>query len=293
MQQRATFIAEFPTAAFLRADCSPKKCDLRDHIFASLEGCLFTAEVRVTTPGLVCGVELARTKAESVGCVVLDSLADGAAVLNTQPVLCLRGSAKAVAMAEDCVPGAIAKFSSIARAARYSQELAGGRVRVVSGATKKMPEEIKAQVRRAIHCGGGCKCISDRPFLYLDKNYVRMFGGVRQTLAAVSAMPGYVRALQLRGLIDSLATEARAAIEMKVEILMVDTGRLEDLDMVATMVRESGRRQNTTIAFAGDITMEDIPAIVTHDVDILDVGRAIIDAPMVDIKVDVISRETA
>jgi len=290
--QQAMFVTESPTATFLRAVSSSRREDLRDQIFASLEGCLFTSEVRVTSPGLVCGVAAARSKAEGLGCVVLSEMKDGDFTLNTQhPVLCMRGPAKAIAMAEDCVPGAIAKFSGIARAARQAQELAGSRVRVVSGAAKKMPEEIKGQVRRAIHCGGGSNCISDRPFLYLDKNYVRMFGGVRQTLAAVSVMQGYVRVIQLRGLMEDLASEARAAIEMEAEILMVDTGRLEDLDLVASMVRDMGKRKSTTIAFAGDIAMQEIPAIAAHDVDILDVGRAIIDAPMVDIKVDVVAGE--
>jgi nicotinate-nucleotide pyrophosphorylase (carboxylating) len=292
--QQATFVTESPTATFLRAVRSSEREDLRDQIFASLEGCLFTSEVRVTGPGLVCGVEVARCKAEGLGCVVLSEMKDGDLTLNAQyPVLCMRGPAKAIAMAEDCVPGAIAKFSGIARAARQAQKLAGVRVRVVSGAAKKMPEEIKAQVRRAIHCGGGSNCISDRPFLYLDKNYVRMFGGVRQTLAAVSGMQSYVRVIQLRGLMEDLASEARAAIDMEAEILMVDTGRLEDLDLVASMVRDMGRRKSTTIAFAGDIAMQEIPTIAAHDVDILDVGRAIIDAPMVDIKVDVVAGEIA
>jgi nicotinate-nucleotide pyrophosphorylase (carboxylating) len=291
--QWTTFDVEAPSAALLRATRGSKKDDLRDSIFASIEGCIFTAEVRVTSPGLVCGVEMARSKAEGLGCVVLTEMADGDVAMSTHPVLSIRGTAKAIAMVEDCVPGAIAKFSGIARAAREARELAGTRVRVVSGATKKMPEEIKSQVRHAIHCGGGSGCISNRPFLYIDKNYVRMFGGVRQALEAVSTMPGYVRVIQLRGLIADLATEARAAIEMKAEILMVDTGSVEDLDMVAAMVREAGRRECTTIAFAGDIALADIPAIAAHDVDVLDVGRAILDAPMVDIKVDVISGEDA
>jgi nicotinate-nucleotide pyrophosphorylase (carboxylating) len=53
------------------------------------------------------------------------------------------------------------------------------------------------------------------------------------------------------------------------------------------MVREAGRRDRTTIAFAGDIAMEDIAQVATHDVDILDIGRAVLDAPIVDIKFDV------
>lgn len=266
--------------------------DLRDTIFAGLANRRFIAEVRVVAPGLVCGVELARSKAEALGCIVLDGLTDGETAAGS-PVLRLCGPAKAIAMAEDCVPGAIAKFSGIARAARRARDLAGPRVRVVSGAAKKMPEEIKPQVRHAIHCGGSWGRICDVPFLYLDKNYVRMFGGVRPTLAAVAGMAGYVRVIQLRGLVEDLEAETQAAIEMKAEILMVDTGRLDDLDRVASMVREAGCRAETTIVFAGEIALDDIPAIVTHDVDILDVGRAVIDAPVVDVKFDVVAEEVA
>ena len=265
--------------------------DLRDTIFASLGGRLFVARVRVTTEGFVCGVELAARKVEELGCEVLHCTADGSIAGAEQPVLVLRGTAKAVAIAEDCVPGAIAKPSGIARASRRAQELAGDRVRVVSGAAKKMPVEIKSQVRRAIHCGGGSGRIADGPFLYLDKNYVRMFGGVRRTLEAVAGMKGFVRAIQLRGEVEDIADETVAALDLGAEILMVDTGRLEDLDLVARLVREHGRRDQTTLAFAGDIEMHDIPRIAAHDVDILDVGRAVIDAPMVDVKFDVISAE--
>ena len=261
--------------------------DLRDTIFASLGGQRFRAEIRLTTPGLVCGVDLARAKVEALGCEVLGFLGDGETAMAGQAVLALRGSAKALAMAEDCVPGAIAKPSGIARAARQARELAAGRVRVVSGAAKKMPEEVKSQIRHAIHCGGGCGCIADGPFVYLDKNYVRMFGGVRATLAAMADMKGYARVIQLRGQIEPMAVEALGAIELGAEILMVDTGFLDDLDLVSALVRERGRREATTIAFAGDIALADIPAIADHDVDILDIGRAVLDAPSVDIKFDV------
>ncbi|HVZ52899.1 MAG TPA: hypothetical protein VG986_13095 [Pseudolabrys sp.] len=261
--------------------------DLRDTIFASVAERRYTADVRVTTAGTVCGVEHAAQLAKDLDCEILHCVTDGDEAGIETPILSLCGSAKAIAMAEDCVPGAIAKPSGIARAMRRAQELAGSRVRVVSGAAKKMPMEIKDQVRRAVHRGGGSGRISNQPFLYLDKNYVRIFGSVRKTLAAVAPMQGYVRAIQLRGLVEDIAREARDAIELGAEILMVDSGRLEDLDLVARLVREAGRREQTTIAFAGDIAMDDIPAIARHDVDILDVGRAVLDAPIVDIKFDV------
>lgn len=261
--------------------------DLRDTIFAPVADRLYVADVRVVSAGTICGVERAAQKAKDLGCEVLHAAADGDDANVETPILSMRGSAKAIAMAEDCVPGAIAKPSGISRAMRRAQQLAGSRVRVVSGAAKKMPEEVKEQIRRAVHRGGGSGRISDKPFLYLDKNYVRIFGSVRKTLEAVAPMQSYVRAIQLRGLVEDIATEARAALNFGAEILMVDSGRLEDLDLVSQLVCAAGKRERTTIAFAGDIAMEDIPEVATHDVDILDIGRAILDAPIVDIKFDV------
>lgn len=264
--------------------------DLRDTIFSDISELRFTAEISVTSPGVICGVELAREKAETLGLEVLSARADAEEVAAGETLLAIRGPAKEIAIAEDCLPGAIAKPSAIARAARQAQALAGDRVRVVSGAAKKMPVEIKPQVRRAIHQGGGSGRIAPPPFVYLDKNYVRMFGGVRQTLEAVAPMRGYTRCIQLRGLVEPIEVEARAALELGAEILMVDTGDLADLDLVSRLARDAGRREAVSLAFSGDIALEDIPAIVAgHDVDILDVGRAVIDAPSVDVKFDVVA----
>ncbi|MGB3389374.1 MAG: hypothetical protein WBA88_15465 [Pseudaminobacter sp.] len=263
--------------------------DLRDVIFQSIAGRIFVAEIRVTTSGTVSGVEMACRKAEEAGCAVLRHIEDAAFADAHEPVLVISGPPKAIAIAEDCVPGAIAKPSGIARAARRAQELAGDKVRVVSGAAKKFPLEIKDQVRRAIHKGGGSGRIAPPPFVYLDKNYVRMFGGVRRTLEGISGMEGYTRAIQLRGLVQDIAEETRIALEFGAEILMVDTGRLEDLETVAAIVRAAGRRAQTTIAFSGDIGLDHIPQIASgYDVDVLDIGRAVIDAPMVDVKFDVV-----
>lgn len=263
--------------------------DLRDDIFRSLGGRRFTAELSVTTPGVICGVEDAAEKAVGLGCEVLHAMQDAEEAMAGAPVLTIRAPAKEIAIAEDTLLGSIAKPSAIARAARRAQEIAGDRVRIVSGAAKKMPIEIKPQVRRAIHRGGGSGRITPPPFVYLDKNYVRMFGGVRRTLEAVAVLEGHTRCIQLRGLVEPLEDEAQAAIEMGAEILMVDTGSLDDLDRVSAMVRAAGRREATEIAFSGDIALEDIPAIAAHDVDILDIGRAVIDAPSVDVKFDVVS----
>ena len=95
--------------------------DLRDTIFVSVADRVYVADVRVTSAGVICGIERAAQKAMDLGCEVLHAAADGDEVGIEKPVLTIRGTAKAIAIAEDCVPGAIAKPSGISRAMRRAQ----------------------------------------------------------------------------------------------------------------------------------------------------------------------------
>lgn len=268
--------------------------DLRDSIFRSLEGREFIASVYMRAPGLVCGVDYACDTLFALDCRVLHALTDGAEAVVTDPILVFSGSAKAVAMAEDAIVGCIAKSTGIARAAnravRLAAEHSGGRVRVVSGAAKKMPAAIKSQVRRAVHVGGGMGRMVDGPFLYLDKNYVRMFGSVAATLDGVVHMRGFTRVIQIRGLMEPLEDEARAALEKGAEILMIDTGVPSDIDTVSRLAREVGMRNRIAIAFAGDVTHDMIPALCGRDLDIIALGAAIVDAPIANCSIDVAPR---
>ncbi|MDR2745489.1 MAG: hypothetical protein LBB66_09920 [Desulfovibrio sp.] len=270
--------------------------DLRDSIFQILGRQEFIASLYMRDGGVVCGVEQACDMLFTLECTVLHALRDGDVAITSGPVLVFAGSAKAVAMAEDVVIGCIAKSTGIARAAAQAASLvkmhSGGRVRMVSGAAKKMPDKIKEQVRHAIHVGGCMGRMADGPFVYLDKNYVRMFGSVAATLDGIGHMRGFTRIIQLRGFMEPLEAETRAALERGAEILMVDTGVVEDLDMVARLAREHGKRGRVSIAFAGDVTHDRIAELCEHDVDLIDIGAAIVDAPLADCTLDVAPRPT-
>ena len=69
---------------------------------------------------------------------------------------------------------------------------------------------------------------------------------------------------------------------------MVDTGRRDDLENAARALRESGMRSRLQIAFAGEITIQQIEDLAQMDVDVVDMGYAILDAPCLPMKFDVI-----
>ncbi|MCG0275185.1 MAG: hypothetical protein L5655_03345 [Thermosediminibacteraceae bacterium] len=183
--------------------------------------------------------------------------------------------------------GVIGKASGVATAAAEMVDKARGRIRVVCGAWKKVPPEVRQDLRQAIAVGGAGIRIVDEPFVYLDKNYVRMFGGVGPAVRRARKLEGRVVVVQLRGEEAPLTEEAKEAVAEGANILMVDTGKLQDLVLVNEVASKEGFREKIRLAFSGGVTRDELDEIIAAGADIVDVGRAIIDAPLLDFTLDV------
>lgn len=261
--------------------------DIRDTVFASLQGRLFCAHLLTERAGVIAGTDRLAKELAGLGVAVELLCRDGDAVGAGSVVAKFTGGAKQLAQAEEIVVGLLAKPSGIASAARQAVELAGPGLRIVSGAWKKMPPEIKWSVREAVVAGGAAFRVTDNPFLYLDKNFVRMLDGIEATLHAVAAMADKEKCIQLKGESAAVADEALTAAAAGAAILMVDTGRLDDVAAVNAALGAAGLRAKVKVAFASGIRLEDIPALRDKGIDILDIGVAIIDAPLLDMKFEV------
>jgi len=90
--------------------------------------------------------------------------------------------------------------------------------------------------------------------------------------------------VQLKGKYNNIGDEALEAVTLGADILFIDTGNMDDLIKVSARIKKAGRRNKIEIAFGGNIRLEEIEKLKSIDVDILDVGRAIIDAPLLDLK---------
>lgn len=261
--------------------------DIRDIIFAGIGDRMFTARIIAEGDGIVSGAGRLREllAAQAVGTEILT--ADGAAIRAGEAVAALRGTAKQIAVAEESVIGVLAKFSGIASAASRACEAAGPELKVVCGAWKKMPAEIKTAVREAITHGKAAFRITDEPFLYLDKNFVRMLGGVEATLRAVAAIGDKKKVIQLKGSGGDIVSEALSAARHGADIIMIDTGRTEDVALVNKALQDAGCRDRVRLAFAKGIRLEAISELKNKGIDILDIGVAIVDAPLLDMKLEV------
>ena len=261
--------------------------DIRDALFAGLGTTRFKAEITVCGSGVLSGVAKAAAEAEELGLSAFFLLNDGADVAWGEVVAELEGTAKQIAMAEELMVGCMSKTSGIAYAARTAVNNAAQRVEIVCGAWKKMPPSIKTPVREAIGHGGASFRIISKPMLYIDKNYLRMFGGIPQALEEARQFPDLTPVVQLRKEAGSIATQTTQALEGGGGVLMIDTGDVADIAPCLETLKASGRRADCLVAYSGGVKLRDIDGLAASGIDIMCIGQAIVDAPLMDMRLDV------
>ncbi len=264
--------------------------DIRDIIFKNIINTTFEAELISERDGILAGVEEAGKQAAEIGIDLELCFKDGDRIQAGDILGKIVTVPKKIALAEEKIIGSLAKYSGIATAAKRAVEIADGRVKIVTGSWKKMPPQIKNEIRKAVDCGGASFRISDKPMIYLDKNYIKMFGSIPEALCAVKDYKDYVKVVQLKGREYSIENETLQAIENGAHFLMVDTGDVEDLNKCLATVRRSGVRDQVKIAFAGNVNINQIKDLIGLDLDILCIGKDILDAPLLDIRIDVMKR---
>lgn len=262
--------------------------ELREFLFLPLGKQRFPFTIRAQEEGLFAGsASLLRLSAE-LGLDVDRAIPDGEFLRAGTPVFHGSGQPQQVARAEETLLGVIGKPSGVATAASVFRRQGGGRIEVVCGAWKKVAPEIRMELRTAIGTGGVGVRMTGEPFIYLDKNHVRMMGGVGPAIRRAREFdPARLIVVQLRGERQRVGLEAGAAFRAGARILMVDTGDLADLEEAAGEALLGGWRREVRLAFAGGVTPDRLPAVIAAGADIVDVGRAIIDAPLLDFRLDV------
>lgn len=262
--------------------------DLRDSIFKSISNKTVTAVLSADDDGLIVGIPDFQKTADDLGLDVRFVIDDVTWVKAGEKIAEFRGAPKQIAKAEERLIGMLAKPSGIATRTREFVEAAGDDLRIVSGAWKKMPMVLKHVIRHAIRSAGADFRITRVNFVYLDKNFVRMLGGIRQTLVATSHITDHEKVIQIKGQYDDVANEAIEAAEAGAHIVFIDTGEIDDIDRVSDALTKAGLRAQVVLAYSGNVQLADIPALRNKDVDRIDIGRAIVDAPLLDMKIDVI-----
>jgi len=251
---------------------------LTDEILADVHG-VHRAVVSPTEAGVVAGVEALRqlTGTGQVGrCSLL--CADGQTVTAGTRIAEIVGTATQLASAEDVVLGPLGFAGGIARRCRDIMAGSPDGLRVVCGGWKKLPHALKPLLRDGLAAGGVAPRLVDGEFVYIDKNVVTLCGGVRAAVAAASRLNHGPVAVQV-----STPEAAIAAVLAGAGVVMDDTGALDSLQAIDTALRDTGFRDDVMLAFAGGVGVGDLEQVRRNGADIVDLGRAILDAPLWDL----------
>ncbi len=261
--------------------------DIRDILFSNVMQKNFTAQIKSEGDGIIAGMKYAYGKLHELGLEIEYFLPDGTEVQTGTIIARFKGNPKKITQAEEVVLGYLMKGSGIASVTRKAVNLAEGKIRIVSGAWKKMPSEMKQLVQEAVVIGGGAPRILDDPFVYLDKNYIKIFGSIREALFNAAVFTDKFKVVQLRGETKNIEEETFEAAYNGAHVFMVDTGNVSDVAVVNRVLEKLDLRKEKLVAFAGRVKITSIPSYFDKGIDILCIGAEIVDAPLLDMKLDV------
>jgi len=265
--------------------------DIRDLIFNHVIGNQYIARISAQGEGILSGIEHLKTACEKIPLQLLSCSQSGERVKPSDTVATLKGNPKELAIGEEALMGWISKASGIATAAWQARKAAGKNLKIVCGAWKKMPPPLKDLIRQAISDGGIPYRITDSPFIYLDKNYVKILGGVEKTLKSVQNLNECKIVIQLQGEQAELRKEALLAAQRGADIIMIDTGRIKDIAIIDSELKARELRNGIRIAFGGNVGIDDLKELKQMPLEIVDIGRAIVDAPLLDMRMEIIEKK--
>ena len=261
----------------------PQAPDIAQLLFAEVTG-KHRAVVEATESGIVAGlgfVDPALAPASAGQWRLL--VAEGARVEAGTALVEVVGEAHELGIAEDYVLGPIGFASGIATRAAQFRVAAPAGLSLACGGWKKLPAPLKPMLRAGLAAAGLLPRLVAGDFVYMSKNAVTLLGGVEPAIAAGLAVGHGPVAVQVKSVEEALAAHGCGA-----RIIMVDTGEVADLAQVHAALCRHGLREGVHLAFGGGVRLEDLPAIAKAGANAADIGRAILDAPLLDLRLGIL-----
>lgn len=202
--------------------------------------------------------------------IVIDwKVAEGQTVQADQRLYTLRGPARALLTGERPALNFLQTLSGTATSvAQYVAAVAGTGCAIVD--TRKTLPGLRNAQKYAVTQGGG---INHRIGLYdgilIKENHIAAAGGIRQAIANARALKAGVPLMTEAETLD----EARAALELDVDLLLVDDFPLPQIREAVSLARaHRARGGKTLIEYSGGASLDNIRALAETGVDRISIG---------------------
>ena len=232
------------------------------------------ALVRAKEPGVVAGLPVAEEVFRQVdpGLAVRPAVADGTPVATGDPLLSVRGSARAIITGERTALNFLQRMCGIATlAAAFVAAVDGLPVRVLD--TRKTAPGLRLLDKYAVAAGGAANHRRDlAAMVLLKENHGAAAGGIATAIAVVrEGMLAEGRDLDIDVEVGTVA-EAAEALGAGASWLMLDNMPASDMHRVVELRAELAGDRSVTLEASGNVTLDTVRAIAATGVDAVSVG---------------------
>lgn len=238
------------------------------------------AEIIAKQDGVIAGLALASAVFLRLDprCEFEASVSDGDRVERGKCIAEINGPARAILTGERTALNFLQRLSGVATATRsFVDAIQGSRTRILD--TRKTTPAWRSLEKAAVRAGGG---ENHRFGLYdmvmIKENHAAIAGGVAEAIRRVR--DANTRGLRIEVEIHDLS-ELRAAIDARVDRVLLDNMELEQIREAVKLVRK--RASGIEIEASGNMTLERVRSVADAGVDFISVGSITHSAPALDL----------
>jgi nicotinate-nucleotide pyrophosphorylase (carboxylating) len=227
--------------------------------------------------GVICGLEVfARTfKILDPATEIKFYAKDGDKVVKSQHIADLTGDIRVLLQGERTALNYLQRMSGIATyTAQVAELLKGSKTKLLD--TRKTTPNMRLFEKYAVRCGGGNNHrynLSDG--VMLKDNHIGAAGGITAAVKAAKEYSSFVRKIEVE--VETLE-QCREALQAGADIIMLDNMSVEDMKKAVAMIDGKALTE-----CSGNVTKENITAIISTGVDFVSSGALTHSAPILDL----------
>lgn len=237
--------------------------------------------IKTSEEGVVAGLDIAHLIFKKLDPEIIfqEKIKDGVKVARGKVLAEISGSARTILKGERVALNFLQRMSGIATiTSKFCQEVKDFPVRIVD--TRKTTPGLRVLEKYAVRMGGG---YNHRFGLYdavlIKDNHIAVAGGIKSAVNSVRKQISHTVKIEVE--VENLS-QLQEALEMKVDIVMLDNMELETMKEAVKIVKGKA-----LIEASGGITLKKVREIAQTGVDLISVGALTHSVKSLDISMEI------
>ena len=238
--------------------------------------------IKTSEEGVVAGLDIACLIFKKLDSEIIfqEKIKDGTKVTRGKVLAEISGSARTILKGERVALNFLQRMSGIATiTSKFCQEVKDLPIRIVD--TRKTTPGLRILEKYAVRMGGG---YNHRFGLYdavlIKDNHIAAAGGIKSAVNSVRKQISHTVNIEVE--VENLS-QLQEALEMKVDIIMLDNMDLDTMKEAVKMVKGKA-----LIEASGGITLEKVRKIAQTGVDLISIGSLTHSVKALDINMEII-----